>query len=50
MGIQSALRQSFINFEKTRDSTGREALCNILTEHCIPIKLVSPIKVFKLNL
>jgi len=34
------VHQLFIDFKKAHDSVGREVLYNILTEFCIPKKLV----------
>ena len=37
--------QLFMDLKKARDSVNREVLYNILTEFCIPMKMISLIKV-----
>ena len=44
MGINEALHQLFIDFEKAYDSVRREILYNILIEFAVPRKLVRLIK------
>ena len=40
-----AVCQLFIDFKKTYVSVQRVVLYNILIEFCIPVKLVTPIKI-----
>jgi len=44
IGVQCSSEPGFIDFQQAYDSVSREFLYNILIEFCIPMKLVSIIK------
>jgi hypothetical protein len=46
LDCDGALHRLFIDFEKAFVSVNREVLFNILTEFCIPMKLVTVNKIF----